>query len=565
VVPTVLPALDLGQWTGWLYLGESDLFILITIAVLLVLPPAPRTGLPLTRFALFALLLSIFTYGASIAVGLWLVPAVPTDNPYLSAWNALRIAKGFFLALALFPFLRRDILLRTNTLEWFGAGMISGLLLVAAGIIVERAVFASLFDFSGEYRVSAAFTSMHIGGGHIGAYLAMAIPFLSLCVIGERAGLLVGAVLSTIAGYALAVTFARTAYAATILAVVISGVGWAVAARRARQSHAMRPLLGGLAIAAFIGAAALGSPFMHERLANADAGLAGREANWISGLSVHNADLATALVGMGLGTFPRVYRSRAIDAPVPTDFVVRHADGRSWLVIRPGPSSFYFGQKVGVTATGSYTLLVDLRAPNGAATVSFGLCEKLLLYSDNCRSVAFTVTPGEWRHERAILQVDRLTAPALFGLIRRPVELSFSIGGPNATAEITGVRLLDAQQNDLVHNGEFAQGSDRWLFTSDDHRAWRIFDQPLMVWFEQGAFGLAAYLCLCAAALLGLWRAISVGNRTAAPFIAAIAGYLCSGFFDFLLEAPRLSTLFYLFCFTGLAIPKWPKAIAGVQ
>src|ERR1700744_5068088 len=43
ILPIVIPALDLGLWTGWLVVGESDLFILVTLAVLLLRAP-PRLG-----------------------------------------------------------------------------------------------------------------------------------------------------------------------------------------------------------------------------------------------------------------------------------------------------------------------------------------------------------------------------------------------------------------------------------------------------------------------------------------------------------------------------------------
>jgi hypothetical protein len=118
------------------------------------------------------------------------------------------------------------------------------------------------------------------------------------------------------------------------------------------------------------------------------------------------------------------------------------------------------------------------------------------------------------------------------------------------------VRLLDPQQNQLFRNGDFVQVTTRWFFTDDDHLVWRMKDQFLMLLFEQGVLGLTAYIMLSAAAILGLWRAISSGNRAAAPIAAAITAYFCAGLFDYLLEAPRLSTLFYLLCFAGLAAPE---------
>ena len=42
VVPAVLPALDLTPWTGWTRVGEPDLFVLVTIAILALRAPPRR-------------------------------------------------------------------------------------------------------------------------------------------------------------------------------------------------------------------------------------------------------------------------------------------------------------------------------------------------------------------------------------------------------------------------------------------------------------------------------------------------------------------------------------------
>jgi hypothetical protein len=71
------------------------------------------------------------------------------------------------------------------------------------------------------------------------------------------------------------------------------------------------------------------------------------------------------------------------------------------------------------------------------------MCEKLLLYSENCSSASLkTEQPEVWVHEAATLRMDRLTPPGLFGWIRRPVELSFHIPTPGETVDISTVRLL---------------------------------------------------------------------------------------------------------------------------
>ncbi len=90
-----------------------------------------------------------------------------------------------------------------------------------------------MFDFSDDYRVAGPFGSMHVGGGHIGAYLAMALPFLVTGLLHPRVlGVLATLVAAVAGGYALVVTFARTAYAGAALAMAVVAVLWPLASLR---------------------------------------------------------------------------------------------------------------------------------------------------------------------------------------------------------------------------------------------------------------------------------------------------------------------------------------------
>ena len=98
-------------------------------------------------------------------------------------------------------------------------------------------------------------------------------------------------------------------------------------------------------------------------------------------------------------------------------------------------------------------------------------------------------------------------------------------------------------------------GIERWYFTDDQHLIWRIHNQYLMSLFEGGLLGLACLHCcsprLPSLALCARWRS---GNRMAAAVAASLLAFLCSSVFDCLLEAPRLSALFYIVAFTGLTM-----------
>ena len=89
------------------------------------------------------------------------------------------------MALALLPLLGARMRTHRDAMVWLGAGMTAGLALVAAAVVAERTVFTGLFDFTTDYRVVGSFSSMNVGGGHIGAYIAMALPFCSSACFGH--------------------------------------------------------------------------------------------------------------------------------------------------------------------------------------------------------------------------------------------------------------------------------------------------------------------------------------------------------------------------------------------
>ena len=559
VVPMLLPALDLTPWTGWMYVGEPDLFVLVTIGVLTLRAPPRGVDFALPGLPAVALGLTLLSYVVSVALGLSLPgPAGGSDNPYLRPDNALRLAKGFLIALALLPFLRERMRKNGNATAWLGAGMSAGLALVAAATIAERALFTGLFDFTSNYRVVGTFSSMHIGGGHIGAYIAMALPFLLVFLLRPRLSELLALLgIAICAGYALVVSFARAAYGAALVSVLTASLGWAWAARRRDRRDVARiilPTLLLLPLGSIVIAAAVDTDFMSERLQTVAPDLARREKNWTQGLALRDANFVTALFGEGLGTYPRIVLAQKPQRRSPTNFVVGHDGAYPFLSLRAGLPT-YFGQKVPIEPGQRYRLFVTLRSPDGKGELAFLLCEKLLLYSDNCRAATFRPRGlGTWEEFGAEISTDGLDTDVLLGSLRRPVELALLDPNPGTTIDVGHVRMFDPQGHDILVNGDFARGTERWYFTDDQHLVWRIHSQYLMSFFDGGVLGLAAFLLLAGTALAGAARAMRNGDRMAAAVVGSLLAFLCSGVLDNLLEAPRLSALFYIVAFTGLTM-----------
>jgi O-antigen ligase len=117
---------------------------------------------------------------------------------------------------------------------------------------------------------------------------------------------------------------------------------------------------------------------------------------------------------------------------------------------------------------------------------------------------------------------------------------------------VRDVHLADDAGHEMLLNGDFGLGMDRWIFTDDSHISWRMLNEYLMLWFETGLTGVVAFLALAGLAIAGGIRATWYGAVTGAAVAGSVAGFLVSGMFDNVLEAPRLATLFFLVCLCGL-------------
>lgn len=186
----LLPVAGLATWTGWLTFEELDLLVLAIAAggharwALLGWHDASAApgGRPLPGGKAWLLLLA---FAGSVAVslqrGLADAGGAQFDwwQSYLEPMNSVRLAKPFAWAMLLLP------------LWWLPAGrdgrrvgsrqLVLGLQ-AALGVMAllvtwERVAFPGLLNFSTDYRTTALFWEMHVGGAALDACLAMAFPF----------------------------------------------------------------------------------------------------------------------------------------------------------------------------------------------------------------------------------------------------------------------------------------------------------------------------------------------------------------------------------------------------
>ncbi|GJJ03173.1 hypothetical protein RugamoR64_37110 [Duganella rhizosphaerae] len=314
-LPALLPVLDLAPHTGWFFLEEIDLLLLLTAGVCYwhfdtsgMRPVFP----PLFRFSLWLL-------AGACGIALWrgLQPLPPIDansfNNYLSPYNALRVGKAWFWSYVLLAPLKQALGPDLAGLRrWLIPGMLTGLLLVSAAAIWERWQFPGLLNFSSDYRITAPFSAMHTGGAALDGYLAMSFPLLAAWLFckqrpARQAAALLMLPLALYAGLA---TFSRGLYGAYALAAsIVAGIPLMGALRTAPLRRRWRaPLI--VVAAAALATCVLGVVF---------------ESSGYRGLGAALALLTAALILSALPLRPLVLASSLICGAVV-------AGGLAWLL-----------------------------------------------------------------------------------------------------------------------------------------------------------------------------------------------------------------------------------------
>lgn len=261
LLPALLPLLQLAPWSGRLYVDEFDVLVVITLAAALW---QGRYSLPLGTLPSsqrIVLVLFLMVYAAALAKGVlpWPHLDANANANYYSELNGLRVAKGLFWALLLYPlWVVESAADRVRARDMFTKGLVLGATTVLLVVLWERGVFQALvfwtdqsapiralLDFSTKYRVTALFADMHTGGTAIDGYLMLTLPLLAAASFHARnkAEITIMALVSFGILYAAVVTFSRGLYL---------GVGVAVAAAaflliRTRQREASPAALFGIA------------------------------------------------------------------------------------------------------------------------------------------------------------------------------------------------------------------------------------------------------------------------------------------------------------------------------
>ena len=260
VLPAVLALVGFAPWTGWLTFEELDMLVLAIAAGGHARRALERFGPPHVEAPVaMATRLLVVLFALSILVAL--ARGVADAGGFEFGWfqgydgpmNSVRLAKTFFFVLLLFP-LWRDAhdADPAKASRWWSTGLCLGLGGASLAALWERLAFTRLLDFSTDYRTTALFWEMHVGGAALDGFLALTVPFAVRELLTRARGWRwIGALaILVVASYACMTTFSRGVFLA--IPVSLATMGWLALRQRAASAAG-----GGPSVRGWIGWAAV--------------------------------------------------------------------------------------------------------------------------------------------------------------------------------------------------------------------------------------------------------------------------------------------------------------------
>lgn len=365
----------------------------------------------------------------------------------------------------------------------------------------------------------------------------------------------------------------------TLLAWLLGGLAAALAGAGAfTTGRRLGPLIGarGIAVvmAVIVSGVGIVTPAvlgyrMDVRLSTTDKDIGTREAHWKDALSIMKADLATTLLGMGVGRFPATYLwAHSTDSMGSYRFLPADKSGKDYYLALGSGQDLRFTQRVSLPAYQTYTLTLDVRtsAPN--------LWLQTMLYRRNMilpnewpgQHIKFDPqienTHGKWKRLTWTFTLDSLGDGAEAG--RHPLVLELMnwrkyefVNLPGTVLDIDNVSLRDAQGRELLANGDFSRGLERWFPHYDfNHLPWHVKNLWVNVYFDQGMLGVLGLAGFLAATIFAAVKRGLQGDPWGLAVSASMASFLAVGLFGGLLDMPRIIFICYLMLFvTALSGP----------
>lgn len=317
---------------------------------------------------------------------------------------------------------------------------------------------------------------------------------------------------------------------------------------------------------------------MTERLSGVSTDFATRAGHWRDVWALQQGGPLHALLGMGLGSFPREYFWSQLGHPDGNGSYVLLNEAGNTFLRTTGGKDLRLGQRLDVAAHTPLQLRLRVRNHAPEARLKLRLCRR------------FVIHPTEWNGQCVTLDHKLVGASAQWQALsfsldsgqvgdgggnwgRPPLMLEINnrreyhlMNAEPAVVDIDDVSLTDAQGREYVANGDFEHGLDCWLPYYDfNHLPWHVKNIWLHLYFEQGLLGVLAFAAAWLFALRFAWRAAGRGDVFTLGVAAALTGFVAVGTFGSPIDAPRVAWLYYFLWFvlvaqTQTARPTRPRA-----
>ncbi len=491
-------------------------------------------------------------------------------------WMVLRVGGWVWLLLALtaLGLCVYSVIVTFTRMTYFAFGM-SLLVLLAVALVAHwrrcagrlfalivvpllaLALLLVAFRFGGSYALVAFLVAL-LGGMIVGQIARRALS-LPLVAAGLAIVSMIGAFLAVWG--MLHSKWSDVSLGVALVIAIPSSValvagGFAVG-RSLFSWRELATLVGCLCLLLPAGVIAVSNYQIHARMATISQDLETRKAHWRKGLSLVREDLLSRILGQGLGTFPLTNLIVASDLKEGTWHFTTDAEGTKLRLL--GTGTLALGQRLAPLEPGRYKLTLRARNPSSRdAALTIKVQPRRMLESENwqplTRQLGYPLKAGnqQWQEFNGHLDLTEASSPPWYQA-RLPVFVIANQGAEGSAIDISHVRFFNPAGIDVLINGDFAMGGDRWFSFNDfSHLPWHVKNLYLAIYFDLGWLGILAFGLLV---LVALWRSLAHAlqrHMFRSAVAAGMIGFLAVGAAGTLLDVPPLMTIFLLLSAAGL-------------